>query len=306
MPAPDATPAFEEIRFASRDGLRLYARHYRAPGSDRMPAVCLPGLTRNSRDFHDLARALSRGTAARDVYTLDYRGRGLSETDPYWRNYTIVIEANDVLDFLTLTGLEHAAMIGTSRGGLITMVMAALRPTVIGAAVLNDIGPVIEVAGLTRIAGYAGRTPVPSSWELATALVAEFNARSFPAVPQSLWAEVARQWFNEKNGRPAAGYDPRLGRTLSVATPPPVLWPQFQGLLRAPLLVIRGETSDLLSAATVAEMQRRHPNCATMVVAGQGHAPLLKDEASIGAIARFLAAVESGHSVAGLELSLAA
>ena len=137
---------------ARRDGLRLYARHYGVPGSIRRPLVCLAGLTRNSRDFHDLASALARPDEnGRDVFAIDCRGRGRSQHDANWKNYSILVELNDVLDFMTMRGLNRAAVIGTSRGGLITMLMAALRPNALGAVVLNDIGPVIEREGLARI-----------------------------------------------------------------------------------------------------------------------------------------------------------
>ena len=124
----------------------------------RRPAVCLPGLTRNGRDFHDLALTLAGNPEdSRDVYTLDYRGRGLSQSDPDWRNYAVPVETQDVLDFMTMRGLSNAAIIGTSRGGIIAMVMAAAQPSSVGAVILNDIGPVIEPAGLGRIAAYVGR-----------------------------------------------------------------------------------------------------------------------------------------------------
>ena len=306
MRLADTKQLWDEIFFTAHDGLRLYGRHYPAPGSRRMPVLCLPGLTRNSRDFHDVATALSQGAHARPVYTLDSRGRGRSEHDSDWKNYAVPIEMLDVQDFMTLAGLHRAAIIGTSRGGLIAMVLAAAQPTAIGAVVLNDIGPVIERAGLIRIAGYAGRTPVPASWQQATEFVASMNRRAFPAVSEAQWQEVARQLFNEGAGRPAAGYDPKLGRSISVTDgPAPELWPQFLALSHAPLLVIRGETSDLLSPATVHQMCTRHPNCTALTVPGQGHAPLLKDGSTIAAIARFLAEVDAGRSVAGKDLSRA-
>ena len=162
-----------DIHFTSRDGLRLYARHYPVPGSQRRPVVCLAGLTRNCRDFHDLASALARADDwGRDVYTIDCRGRGRSQYDTDWKNYSILVELNDVLDFMTMRGLSRAAMVGTSRGGLIAMLMAALRPNALGAVVLNDIGPVIERDGLSRIVAYVGRVPLPADWEEATELVA--------------------------------------------------------------------------------------------------------------------------------------
>lgn len=298
--AMSRTTPWNEIFFTVHDGLRLYARHYPAPGSNLRPVLCLAGLTRNSRDFHGIAMALSSGDNARDVYALDYRGRGLSQHDPNWRNYSVAIEMLDVQDLIMLTGMEKPTIIGTSRGGLIAMALAAAQPTVIGAVILNDIGPVIERDGLTRIAGYVGNMPVPSSWEDATKIVADLNRRAFPAVPETQWAELARQWFNEVEGRPAPGYDPNIAKSFSVtAGPVPSLWPQFGVLSRVPLLVLRGENSDILSEATVQRMRTRHPQCASLTVPGQGHAPLLKDAETISAISRFLADVDAGRPVAG-------
>jgi pimeloyl-ACP methyl ester carboxylesterase len=280
-----------DIHYTSRDGLRLYARHYPVPGSLRRPTVCLAGLTRNSRDFHDLATALARpDETGRDVFCLDYRGRGRSQHDPNWKNYSVLVELNDALDFMTMKGLDRAAVIGTSRGGLLAMLMAVLRPSAIGAAVLNDIGPVIEREGLARIVAYVGRVPLPANWDEATQLVQEMNRRQFNAVPPEQWEEIARQVFNDDNGLPATSYDPNLAKAISVMDgPTPELWPQFSALAHVPVLAIRGENSDILSQKTLEEMQARHPRLAAFTVRGQGHAPLLKDATSIGTIAAFLA-----------------
>lgn len=288
------------LYFSARDGLRLHARCYAAPASHRRPVLCLAGLTRNSRDFHDLAVALSTGPAARTVWALDSRGRGLSQFDENWRNYSIPNEMQDVVDLAIVAQLHGACIIGTSRGGLIAMVLAAVQPSIIGVVVLNDIGPVIGRDGLARIAGYAGRMPLPRSWNDAAELVAGMSRRYFPDVPAEQWGEVARAWFNEKNGMPAPGYDAAIGRTISVtAAPLPELWPQFMALSGVPMLAIRGANSDILSESIHAEMQRRHPDCANLLVHGQGHAPLLKDQPTIGAIARFLAATDAGEKVTG-------
>ena len=159
---------WQDITFTSHDGLRLYARRYGRPDSVRRPVLCLAGLTRNCRDFHDIATALSNHPLyPREVYCLDYRGRGKSDCDPNWRNYTPWIEMIDTLDFMSICGLSKATVLGASRGGIIAMLMAVTRPTAIGAVVLNDIGPVIETAGLARIMGYAGKIPLPPSWEAA-------------------------------------------------------------------------------------------------------------------------------------------
>lgn len=286
---------FREVRFTARDGLKLYGRHYPAArASGLRPAVCLPGLTRNGRDFDAFARALaSNAGTPRDVYTVDYRGRGHSEWDGDWKNYAVPIEMLDVIDFMTFAGLSDAAIVGTSRGGLIAMILAAAQPRLMGACVLNDIGPVIERKGLTRISAYVGRMPLPRSWGEATQLVADMSRKAFPAVPASEWEHVARQWFNERNGRPAPGYDPKLSNAMSVLDKPaPALWPQFEALKRVPLMVVRGETSDILSDETMQEMQRRHASCTTYTVTGEGHAPLLRDATSTQAVRDFLNASE--------------
>jgi pimeloyl-ACP methyl ester carboxylesterase len=292
--------AYRDIYFTARDGLRLYGRHYPAAFHDRTerrPVLCLAGLTRNGRDFHVIAEALSQHPETpRDVYTLDARGRGLSENDPDWRNYTVPFETMDVLDYMTVTGIGGAAILGTSRGGLIAMVMAALQPRSLGPVVLNDIGPVIEQKGLGRISAYVGRIPLPGSWKEAGALVHDMGRRTFPTITAAEWEEVARQWFNERKGRPAPGYDPALSNALSILDGPiPELWPQFEALKRVPVMVLRGELSDILSAATVEEMRRRHPALTSHVVKAQGHAPLLRDAETIDAVARFLAATEAAE-----------
>ncbi len=282
---------FEDIHFTGRDGLRLYGRHYRpAVISDARPVVCLAGLTRNSRDFHEIALALSQGTKPRDVFTLDTRGRGLSEHDSDWKNYAVPIEMQDVIDFMFMLGLRNAGIIGTSRGGLIAMVLAAAQPSLMGAVVLNDIGPVIEIDGLARIAGYVGRVPNPKNWADAARIVGDLFRHDFPKMTDDDFAAVAHQIFNEKNGKPVGGYDPKLSRSLSALDGPiPKLWPQFEAMKRMPVLVLRGANSDLLSEKTVEEMGLRHPHFSSHTVAAQGHAPLLRDEPTISAVASFLA-----------------
>ncbi len=283
---------WQDLYYSSQDGLKLYARHYGPEHSPFRPVVCLPGLTRNSRDFHSLATALSENEERpRAVYCLDYRGRGHSDYDPNWRNYSPLIELLDVMDFMTIHGLSDACLIGTSRGGIITMLLAVMRPSAIGAAVLNDIGPTIDTAGLARIMGYAGKIPLPASWDEASALVRDMNKRFFTQLDHGEWEELARQWFNEKNGRPAPGYDPNLARALEeidISKPMPEMWAHFQSLLRVPVLVIRGENSDLLSQRTVSEMARQHPGLVSVTIQGQGHAPLLRDKFSQRIIADFL------------------
>ncbi|MEM1370687.1 MAG: alpha/beta hydrolase [Pseudomonadota bacterium] len=282
---------FEEIRFRVRDGLQLYARRYPATPSPRAkPVLCLPGLTRNSKDFDALARYLANDTSGpRDVYTLDFRGRGQSDWDDNWKNYSVLLEALDVVDFCTLMGLHKVNIVGTSRGGLVTMVLAAMQPGLIGTTVLNDIGPVLEADGFMRIASYVGKTMLPTDWNDAAAKSKAGNAAQFPDLSDADWQRFARQLFNEKNGKPTAGYDPKLGNAFSVldgGMPP--IWPQYKGLTNAPMLILRGELSDLLAAETTEEMCRRHAAAEAYTVPREGHAPLLWDEATQRRISQFL------------------
>jgi pimeloyl-ACP methyl ester carboxylesterase len=281
---------WRDLYFTSRDGLRLHVRHYPAPGSPRRPLICLPGLTRNARDFHDLGVYLSDPARhRRAVYAIDYRGRGLSQWDANVSNYSIFMETLDVVEFMTVHGLADAAVLGSSHGGLVAMALATLRPTAIGAAILNDIGPVVERDGYVRLLAYIGRTPLPATWEDAAALVRAAMTAHFPDVPEAQWAEVARQIYNDENGLPAPGYDPRLGRAVSLVdgvVPP--LWSQFRALHRVPTMVIHGQNSDVLTLSTLAEMQTDHPDLTAITVRGQGHAPLLKDQWTMEAIAKFL------------------
>lgn len=297
-PTTSSTPpaGAESLHIRVRDGLRLHVRRHGLSRHSR-PVLCLPGLTRNGRDFAVLAEALAADARhPRTVYALDYRGRGFSDHDADWKNYTVPVEAQDVVDVMAALGIHGAALVGTSRGGLIAMVLGALQPTAFGPVVLNDIGPVIEREGLARIAAYVGRTPVPQTWEEAARLLREQMHEHFPAVPEDDYLAIARQLYNDRDGRPAAGYDDKLARTFSLADgPPPALWPQFQTLAKKPLMVIRGERSDLLAQETVEEILKRHGDARALTVAGQGHAPLLRDAATIAAIATFLAETDGAH-----------
>ena len=307
-PAGDQHPApgWREITYTVRDGLRLYARHYAAiTATGRRPVVCLADVTQNSQDFEDLALVLSQaGSFARDVYTLDYRGRGRSGHDADWRNYTPYFEMLDVLDFFALARLHDAAVIGTGRGGMIAMIMGAVRPGAIGAVVLNDIGPTVEAPGWMRQMGRVGRVPVPKNWSEAARFVKELEKRDYPKLTDGMWAKLARQRYFDRNGAPAPSYDPAISRAFSltsISAGVPSMWPQFRALCRVPLLLIRGENSDVLSIATANEMQSQHPRMRTVTVPAQGHAPLLNDDAAADAILSFLAEADGR---AGQDLDL--
>ena len=269
------------------DGLTLHMLDWPGP-ADATPLVCLPGLARTARDFDAVAARLR---PSRRVVALDYRGRGLSERDPDPRHYNLFVENADVLSVLASAGIERATILGTSRGGMHAMLMASTRPALINAVILNDIGPVLEPAGLARIRGYVGRLPAPSSWDEAVDLARRVMSAQFTGLSEADWRAYASATFEERDGRFVARYDPALSHTLDALDPAaelPTFWPQFDELRAFPMLAIRGENSDLLSAETLSEMARRHPHLETLVVAGQGHAPLLRDEATLDALAAFV------------------
>jgi pimeloyl-ACP methyl ester carboxylesterase len=292
---------YANLFVSASDGLALHARDYGPRLSPALSVVCLPGLTRNATDFHHLATALSRDAERpRRVLALDFRGRGLSAYDPDWRRYDLRVELNDVLQVLTAAGVSEAVLVGTSRGGLVTMGLSAVRPALIRGAVLNDIGPVIETAGLLRIRGYVGKLPEPRDLTDGARILRERNFREFPALSEEAWRFFARGTWREEDGRVVLSYDRALMRTLEpldLTKPQPPLWSLLEGLKRVPLLVLRGENSDLLSAETLDAMGRAHPALEAITVPGQGHAPLLLGDELVGRIRSFVerAEEESPH-----------
>ncbi|MAW87144.1 MAG: alpha/beta hydrolase [Phyllobacteriaceae bacterium] len=293
---------FRDLFYSAQDGLKLHARIYGEPGHDSLPAVCLPGLTRNARDFHELALYLStHPKAPRQVIVFDLRGRGESAHDRDWRNYNVLVEAGDVLAGLAAAGIAHGAFIGTSRGGLVMHVLAGMRPGVMKAGILNDVGPVIEGEGLTQIRTYLERAPKPGTWDEAIAIVAQAMKEPFPALGPADHERSARAIYRDEDGRPVADYDPNLLKTLTgldLSKPLPVLWPQFVGLTAMPLMAIRGANSRLFSRSTIEQMRGYAPSMEIVTVAGQGHAPLLETGELPGIISGFLASVDRGKAKA--------
>jgi pimeloyl-ACP methyl ester carboxylesterase len=257
--------------------------------------VCLPGLTRSTVDFDPLAVAIANDPdRPRQVLAVDYRGRGQSEYDPNTGNYTIAVELADLLAVLTALEVDPAVFVGTSRGGILAMLLATVRPAAIAGVVLNDIGPVIETKGLMRIKSYVGQLPQPRSFEEGAELLRRLFSAQFPRLDQDEWVAFARRSFEERDGTLQPRYDRNLAKMLQSVRPEqpsPTLWKEFDALMGVPVMAIRGANSDLLSAATVEAMRARHPALDSFEVPDEGHAPLLAGSDIIGRIAAFVAGV---------------
>jgi pimeloyl-ACP methyl ester carboxylesterase len=284
------------------DGLKLHVRAYGSSTSSALPVVCLPGLTRTGADFHRLASALADDAERpRYVLSLDYRGRGLSGYDSNPDNYSLPVELADLLSVLDALDIGKAVVIGTSRGGLLTMLLGSARPAALAGVVINDIGPVIEPRGLARIKSYVGQLPQPRSFKEAAESLRQLFSPQFPALSAEDWMEFAQRMYRVRDGRIIPDYDPNLAHALrdtDIERPLPALWEQFDSLSDVPMLIIRGANSDLLSAATVEAMRARRRQCETLVVPDQGHAPLLTDNETISRIAAFVRSCERSDGTA--------
>ncbi|RJF90579.1 alpha/beta fold hydrolase [Sphingomonas cavernae] len=284
---------FVERRWRSADGLSLHARDYAAAaGEARLPVICIHGLTRNARDFEAVAPWVA--AQGRRVLAVDIRGRGRSDPDPDPMNYKPLTYARDMLAMMDSLGIARAVFVGTSMGGLITLMVAGLRLRAIGGAVLNDVGPEVAQEGLDRIAAYAGKPVDIRNWDDAVAYLTRTMGPAFPDLDEARWHALARRSFVEgSDGVPRLDYDPAIARPFSSKPPPRQSY--IAGLLfrrlarRRPTLLLRGELSDLLSAEIAARMRRAAPTMHYAEVPHVGHAPLLEEPAARAAIEAFLA-----------------
>ncbi|MEM6759683.1 MAG: alpha/beta hydrolase [Pseudomonadota bacterium] len=268
-------------QFTTSDGLAL---HYTDDGAG-LPLLCLAGLTRTGRDFDYVRPHLPPCR----VITLDARGRGQSQFDPNWQNYALPIEMRDVLELLNHLSLDAVAILGTSRGGLIAMGLAATAPARVRGAALNDVGPELAPEGLAAIATYLGLPPVPRTHEeMADALAATLPG--FADVPRDRWLTEARLHYRQTTDGLDITYDPRLrdATLAAMQAETPDLWPLFDALAGKPTCLIRGAGSNLLTAATAAEMQRRRPDMVFAEVPGRGHVPFLDEPEAIAALTTWM------------------
>jgi pimeloyl-ACP methyl ester carboxylesterase len=282
---------FREEYYVSADGLRLYARIYEQAGIAAPAVLCLPGLTRNSRDFEVLAPHLARRYR---VLCPDLRGRGYSQRDSSCQNYQPATYLMDVLALLKALSVARAAIIGTSLGGLLAMMLAASRRDLVAGIVLNDIGPEIDPTGLARIRAYAGQLPAVRTWAEAVMQLQSVYGNTWPGLDHAAWLRLARRSYRENaSGNPVLDCDPGVGNALRSAPAQPAdLWPLWAALGPVPALAIRGELSDILSPATFERMQGEKADLVRQTVARRGHVPLLDEPDCLPALDAFLARLD--------------
>jgi len=293
-----ASGRYEDGWWQSPDGLKLHYRDYPGgPGAaGRPPLLCVPGLTRNARDFEALAERLSPGWR---VICVDLRGRGESAVAPDSSSYALPAYLQDIDALFAALGLERVVLIGTSLGGLIAMLMALAGPDRLAGVLLNDIGPVLDAGGLGRIRSYVGRNASWPTWLHAARGIAEMQADVFPRYELEDWLGMAKRVCRLTSaGRIVFDYDMRIAEPIREApadAPPFDLWPAFEALAGRPATLLRGDRSDLLSVATAADMAARLPGLEAVTVPDVGHAPALDEPESTAAIDRLLERVIAGR-----------
>lgn len=282
--------AWRDRFFSADDGLALYFRDYGDPLAPATPLLCLSGVTRSSKDFHDLAL---RHASTRRVVCPDYRGRGRSAYDPDWRNYRPRTHLADLLALLTVAGLDRVVALGTSAGGILAMALAVARPGALAGVVLNDIGPEAETEGGARILRDSGRDVRPVDWADAARVLRDIWGAAYPRWGEAQWIDAARMTFVETGDDGLRlDYDLNAVRALRAAGGIPAETRQwFSALANIPTLAIRGGLSDILSERTFDEMAAMKPDIIRVTVPDVGHAPDLGEAQSRDAIDAFLAEV---------------
>lgn len=280
--------SWSDSYWTSRDGLKLHYRDYAGP-ANRPPVLCLHGLTRNARDFEALAGRL--GGEWR-VIVPDFRGRGLSEHDPVSSRYIPPAYAADTLQLLDELGIPEAVFVGTSLGGIVTMIVAGFAPQRIAGAVLNDVGPALEKAGIDRIRTYVGQPNVFADWEDAVEKLSAAHADAHPAYGREQWLGYAHRVAHETDRGIEFDYDLAIAEPFNAmddkAAAAVEAWPLLMGLAGKPLLILRGERSDLFSQQTAERMRDSLPGSELAIVPNVGHAPDLAEPESVAAIDRLL------------------
>lgn len=279
---------YSDYWYQSSDGLRLYARQYGNESADRT-IICIPGLTRNSADFAPLCEHLADGYR---IFAVDLRGRGSSDYDPQPENYHPGSYAADIISLLDDLALPSAIIIGTSLGGLVSMVLAATALERISAVIMNDIGPEADQTGIDRIKAYVSKPSSVSNWVDAVAKTKLIQGQEYPEFSDQDWINFSKNLYRENSGgQPVLAYDPAIAQLLIQPSdqPAPDLWPLFTLLSNTPMLLLRGELSDILSPHCVSRMCELKPDIQFLEIANCGHAPLLSEASALHAIDDFLA-----------------
>lgn len=284
--AKPQTQAWADRYWTSRDGLKLHYRDYAGP-TDRPPLLMLPGLTRNARDFETVAARLAGDWR---VIAVDFRGRGMSEWDPQSERYQPPTYAMDVLQLLDELGIEEAVFLGTSLGGLVTMILAQIAPQRIAGVLLNDVGPELNLTGIDRIKSYVGRPIVFGNWEEATAELRRRHGEVHPGYGDEQWRTYTRRVCRETERGVEFDYDMAIAEPFEAANSgeAPDGWPYYKALAGRPVLVLRGEYSDLLSDPVAERMASEIPDVEVVTVPSVGHAPDLSEPEAAAAIDRLL------------------
>jgi pimeloyl-ACP methyl ester carboxylesterase len=289
---------YEDGWWQTTDGLKLHYRDY--PGGPeaegRPPILCVPGLTRNARDFEGVAERLS---PAWRVIAIDLRGRGESPPAPDSSTYAPPSYVLDIAALFVTLKLDKVVLFGTSLGGILAMLIAATTPERLAGVLLNDVGPVIDPAGMARIRGYVGKSASWPTWLHAARALAEAQRDVYPRYELRDWLAMAKRVCRLTSaGRIVFDYDMRIAEPIREApadAPPVDLWPAFEALAGRPVALLRGARSDLLSAATADEMARRLPGLDVTAIADVGHAPALDEPESGAAIDRLLGRIIAGQ-----------
>jgi pimeloyl-ACP methyl ester carboxylesterase len=271
----------------SDDGLKLHYRDY-AGAKDRLPVICIPGLTRNARDFEALANRIA---PRRRVICVNLRGRGESGSAKDTATYVPLTYLADLEALLAQLKLKRFVVIGTSLGGIMAMLLAASKAGRVAGALLNDIGPVIETAGLSRIRVSVGKSQSWPTWVHAARGLSDLQGSTYPDYDLTLWLAMAKRLFRLTGaGRIVPDYDLKIGDAVREGGEATELWPAYEAFGDIPITILRGALSDILSAATAKEMTKRLPSAKLVTVPGVGHAPALDEAASLRAIDAFLKA----------------
>lgn len=282
---------YEDRFWSSRDGLKLHYRDYPGPDS-RPPVICLHGLTRNARDFGELAQRLSPQWR---VLCPEMRGRGDSEYARDAASYNPLQYVDDLMALLEQADIDRFVAVGTSLGGLMTMLVALTAPDRIAGAVINDVGPYLEPAGLERIKSYVGQGRSFPTWVHAARGLEEVQGAAHPGADLPFWIAAAKRVMTlASNGRIVFDYDMKIAEPFAQVDPAAAqadMWPAFEALQGRPVLIVRGALSDLLSETTLARMLERLPEAEALTLPGIGHAPTLCEAEAFAAIDRLLARV---------------